>query len=284
MNFQVVADFGGDKKLLKPTSRPTGKFLVVNPDFNQVWEDGRTGISRNTRNGVPYNAVSGKAVPATCRFIDDRFVRLDCALQEWMFELCRARISSTPMKEAKNSWASLTRDNAYITNYAGSWSRRDCINGANLDQDFMQLQPMVTGGTLLKFVDETSKAFLVEAINPFVEYLMYSPQTHAWLFYEPTLSARYWVEQEKKNNPNFANDGHPDKTTLKQEWYSEPFPQFKENVVLAVFGMIPHAKSGTGFVNSVDKKRVRFLGENEKVPNPFVMRFGRSRRNPYEGF
>lgn len=257
-----------------------GTFGVVKPDFEQVWEDGKSKVSRPTRNGTPYHTDSGRALPATCRFTDDRFVVADCDFQQWMFDMNFKR-SGLPLADAKLSWRNLFRGNRFITNYTGSDTRRDCINNTNLNAGFMQLQPMVCGGTLLKIVGENSKFYFVEAINPYVDYVSYKPETHKHLFFAPTVSARYWVEEEKKDKVRFENDNHPDKVTKKQEWYNEPFPQFGENTLLPVMGMIPDVRSSTGFVNSVDKTRVRFLGENEKIPNPFVMRFGRSRRNPY---
>lgn len=274
-----------DEKIVtyKPASSRKGLFGIVKLDYDQVWEDGKTKVSRNTRNGVPYHAVSGRAVPATCRFVDDTSVKANCEIQQWMFELCSLR-TGISLGKRKSDWSSLTRDNAYITNFAGSWSRHDCINNTLPDEDFIQFQPMVCGGSLLKIVAENSKVYFIESINPFVDYMSYEPDTHKWLFYEPTLSARYWVEEEKKDKVKFANDNHSDKTTPRQEWYNEPFHHFGEMVLLPVMGMIKDNRSSTGFVNTVDKSRVRILGENEAVPNPFIMRFRRSRKNFYEGF
>lgn len=255
-----------------------GTFGIVKPDIEQVWEDGKSKVSRPTRNGTPYHTDSGRALPATCRFTDDRFVLADCDFQWWMFDMNFKR-SGLPLASAKLSWRNLFRGNRFITNYTGSDTRRDCINGTNLQEDFMQLQPMVCGGTFLKIVGEGSKVLYVEAINPYVDYLSYKPETHKHLFFAPTVSARYWVDEEKKDKVRFANDNHPDKVTKKQEQYNEPFHQFNENTILPVMGMIPDKRSSTGFVNSVDKTRVRILSGN--VPNPFVMRFGRTKVNPY---
>lgn len=265
--------------------RPAGKFLVVKPDYEQVWEDGRTGMSRNTRNGVAYGAVSGQAVPATARFSDDRFVLFTCDLQEWIHELCSARAPHLTEARRKADFASCFRDNVWMSNKAGTWTRQDCINKRNIGLGFPQLQPMATGGDLLKMVGETSKDYFIEAINPLADYRQYHPDTHKWLFFEPKISARYWTINQKilVGTEEYNNDGHLDKTTLRQEWYQEPMHFYGENSIMAVWGFIHDARSSTEWVNRVPKMRCRFLGD-EGVPNPYKMRFGRSRRNPYEGF
>jgi hypothetical protein len=134
-----------------------------------------------------------------------------------------------------------------------------------------------------KIVGENRYEWLVEAINPNVNR-SYRPETHPWLFYIPTISARYWVNEEKKYPDVYANDNHPDKTTLKQEWYNEPFHYYSENAILPVVGFIHNNNSSTGFVNRVEKYRVRVLKASESVPNPFIMRFNRTKENPYTGF
>lgn len=262
--------------------RQSQNFAVVNPDFQQHWlsdHNYQYKVSRPTRNKVPYHTDSGRSLPAVCRFTDDRFVLADCDFQKWLFDMNYER-SKLSLVEAKLSWRNLFRGNRFITNYTGSDTRRDCINGTNLNADWIQLQPMITGGVVLKYVAENTKVLFVEAINPYVNYKIYNPITHKWLFFTPTVSARYWVEEEKKL-ATYKTDNHPDKVTKKQEQYNEPFHQFNENSILPVMGMIPDSRSSTGFVNSVEKYRVRKL--NEPVPNPFVMRFGRTKQNPYEG-
>jgi hypothetical protein len=145
---------------------------------------------------------------------------------------------------------------------------------------------MATGGSVLKYVGTTrlggTDCYLVEAINPLVEYAKYHYETHKWLFFHPTVSARWWRDFEDLNSER--NRNHVDKTTPKQEWYQEPIFFYEEQTVMAVFGFIPHSQSSTGFVNAVPNIRCRFLGEKEKIPNPYIMRFGRSKANPYDGF
>lgn len=268
--------------------RPFGKYLLVKNDYDQVWSDHNniTRVSRNTRNGVAYNAPSGKAVPATARFIDDRFVNFTCELQQWLHELCCERVVGWTEAQLKATFASCYRDNVWMTNKAGTWTRQDCINGTNIGTGFPQLQPMATGGSVLKVVGEGravgQDVYFIEAINPLVEYRKYHYKTHPWLFFFPSLSARWWKEKEDLNS--IQNKNHMDKTTLKQEWYQEPMHFYSENTVMAVFGFIKDSRSSTGWVNSIQKIRCRFLGDNEPVPNPWIMRFGRTKPNPYKGF
>jgi len=285
MSFNISAlDNGKIIPYKSPSNRLDGDFVIVNNDYDQIWEDGRTHISRNTRNGVSYGAVSGKGVPATARFIDDRFVRFNCDLQEWVFSICCEKLSSSYTESRRKSdFNSLFRDNAWITNFAGTVTRQDCINKTNMDQDVPQIQPMGCGGTLLKKIGDIVKfgqpALLVEAINPLVgDYIKYRPSTHRWLFFRPTLSIRYWVDFEP------TNDGHPIRTPKKQEWYQEPFHHFGEQSEIPVFGFIPDSRSSTGYVNIIFRSRCRSLGEKESVPNPFIMRYGIVPKNPYEGF
>ena len=141
-------------------------------------------------------------------------------------------------------------------------------------------------GGLLKYVGETSKDYLFEAINPLSSFMPYNPSTHKWLFFVPTLSARYWTYNEKilVGTEAYNNDNHPDKTTPRQEWYQEPMHFYSENMVMLVWGFIQDNRSSTGWVNRIPKMRCRFLGDSESVPNPFIMRFGRKKENPYEGF
>jgi hypothetical protein len=265
------------------TTRPEGVLAIVNNDYDQVWvnDDGSTvtKVSRNTRNGVAYGAPSGKAVPATARFRDDRFVVFDCPLQHWIHELCCERIPNRTEDEKKAWFRGCFRDNVWMSNFAGTWSREDCINKTLVGSGFPQLQPMATGGSLLRVIGETrltgTDCYLVEAINPLAEYRLYHPSTHPWLFFEPTLSARYWVEMEP------ADDGHPNKTMKRQEWYQEPMHFYAENTVMAVFGFTADSRSSTGWVNVVPMYRCRILGADESVPNPYIMRYGRMRANPY---
>ena len=269
-------------------SRPAGmKFGVVLPDYDTTWIERDvygvvrtlTKLDRNSRNeillgkpqGVGYNAPSGQAVPATARFSDDRPASMPCHLQWWLFDMNKSKAST--LARAKADWASCWRDNVWATNNSGTWSRHDCINENGLP-DYMQMQPMMAGGGLWRYVGETSKDWLVEAINPlFNDYTLYTPESHPWLFFTPTLSARKQLKDAK---------GY---VTGYETWYQEPMHFFGERMRVPVFGFIPDMRATlTGYVNRLPKYRGRLLGADELVPNPFVMRDGRVLQNLYEGF
>lgn len=283
-HVSVVVNIHKKKKMPKRD----GVFLLVKNDYDQVWPDhgNITRVSRNTRNNVAYGAPSGKAVPATARFVDDRFVQFTCNLQEWIHDLCKEKVTGWTDEELGKTFTSCFRGNVWMSNKAGTDTHRDCINNKNLKEGWPQLQPMATGGSLLKFVAQgrvkNEDVYYIEAVNPLAEYLTYRPETHPWLFFYPSLSARWWKDREDLTTAQ--NQAHPDKTTLRQEWYQEPMHFYDENTVMAVFGFIPDPRSSTGWVNIVQANRCRFLGQTEPVPNPWIMRFGRTKSNPYEGF
>lgn len=260
------------------TKRPPGTYCVVNPDYEQVWssEDFKNykRVSRPTRNGTPYNVSSGQGLPATARFVEDTPVRFARDLQFYVHGLC-SRGTGISEQEKKNSFRSLWRDNAWMSNFAGTMTRADYINENGLPP-YIQIQPMATGGALLKIVGETrvkrTDCWLIEAINPDVEFESYDPDLQPWLFFRPTLSIREWIF-DKKNNP-----------IEKREWFNEPFPQYGEASVVPVFGFLKDTRLSTGWMNVIEKYRVRVLSENEPVPNPFRLRYGRTKINPYEGF
>lgn len=271
-------------KLLRPAGM---KFGVVLPDYETVWVERdiygvlRTlkKLDRNSRNeilngqkqGSGYNAPSGEAVPATARFSDDRPVEMPCDLQWWMFDMNKSKAPS--LTRAKADWASCFRDNVWMSNNSGTWSRHDCINENGLP-DFLQVQPMMTGGAVFRYIGETAKDYLVEAINPKVNpYKDITPEAYPWLLFTPTLSARRQIKDKKGYVSGY------------ETWYQEPMHFFGEKMRVPVFGFIPDARATvTGFVNRLPKFRGRLLGDAELVPNPFVMRDGRAFKNPYEGF
>ena len=269
-------------------SRPAGmKFGVVKSDYDTTWIERDvygvvrtlTKLDRNSRNeilqgkkqGTGYNAPAGQAVPATARFSDDRPVEMPCHLQWWLFDINKSKAPT--LERAKADWASCFRDNVWMSNNSGTWTRHDCINENGLP-DHLQVQPMMAGGGLWRYVGETSKDWLVEAINPLVnEYTLFEPEYHPWLFFTPTLSARKQLKDAR------------DYVTGYETWYQEPMHFFGERMRVPVFGFVPDARATvTGFVNRLPKYRGRLLGADELVPNPFVMRDGRVLQNLYEGF
>ncbi len=272
---------------LPKLSRPAGmRFGVVKSDYDTTWtEQDKNGVmrtitklDRNSRNeilalkpqGTGYDAPAGQAVPATARFSDDKPVSMPCNLQWWLFDMNKDKAPT--LARAKADWASCFRNNVWMSNNSGTWTRHDCINENGMP-DFLQVQPMMTGGAVFRYIGETAKDYLVEAINPLVNYVKFTPELYPWLFFTPTLSARKQLKDEK---------GY---VTGYETWYQEPMHFFGEKMRVPVFGFIPDARATvTGFVNRLPKFRGRLLEAGELVPNPFVMRDGRALLNPYEGF
>jgi len=271
-------------------SRPLGVYGIINPDYEQVWNtpdykgEVKTlkKLDRNSRNeilagkkqGSGYNSPSGQSVPATARFLDDTFVNFTKELQVWFHYVLNG--GKTSEIQAKKDFANCFRDNAWMTNFAGSWTRADYIND-NGKPTFIQLQPMATGGSLVKIVEEVTHkrqpALLIEAINPNVDFNIYSPENQRWLFFRPTNSARVKIVDSKGYTVGYKT------------WYQEPSNSwYGEKMEMGIWGFIKNSKSSTGWCNIIEKSRVRILNDGEKVPNPYVMRDGRILENPYESF
>jgi len=256
-----------------------GTFCVVNPDYDQLWDavefpKRNYHVSRPTRNGIAYSDTvsSSKGLPATARFVDDTPVKFFRDLQFWVHGLCS---ENSQQSEAlnKKDFQSMWRDNAWMSNFAGTWTRADYINNNGKPPE-IQIQPMACGGSLLKIVGETkvrqTECWIIEAINPIVSYRQYHPSTHKHLFFRPIISVRDWVRDAKGNY------------IVKREFYAEPFDDYGENSVVPVFGFRTEPRSQTGYANLIEKYRVRVLKTGESAPNPFIMRYGRTKKNPYE--
>ena len=266
---------------VKYTAARVGKYCVVNPDYDQLWSaeefpKRNYRVSRPSRNGIAYSDTvsSSKGLPATARFVDDTPVKFFRDLQYWVHGLCSENSQQSEAMN-KNDFQSMWRDNAWMSNFAGTWTRADYINDNGMPPE-IQIQPMVCGGSLLKIVGEATvrqtPCWVIEAINPNATYRQYHPDTHQWLFFRPIISVRNWIKDAKGN------------IIRKDEFYAEPFDDYGENSVVPVFGFRYDVRSSTGYTNVIEKYRVRVLGYNEPVPNPYVMRFGRTKANPYAGF
>ncbi|MDP1715131.1 MAG: hypothetical protein Q8L41_10345 [Anaerolineales bacterium] len=249
----------------RQTPKRIGLFGVVKQDYDQAWiqDDGSiiTEKSRPSRNNAD-DSIRG--LPATARFIVANSIRdnisLHQDLQLWMHGLCRQRIPGTSEAEAKKSWGSLTSGSGmsarFYTDFAGSDTHADYVNGNNLDKEPMKGKPLVTGGTILKIIGERRVAgtncHVVEAINPTGNYRQYNPRDHWWLFFYPTVSAREQVRDAESKLLYFL------------EYISEPFPQYKNKTVMPVFAMAGENE------NYIPKSRVKILGEYDALPSPFV--------------
>ncbi len=264
---RIIAHTEGGDIAFEPRQIPKriGLFGVVKLDYDQAWiqDDGSiiTGKSRPSRN----NADDGiRGLPATARFMVENSKRdnisLHQDLQLWMHDLCRQRIPGTSEAEAQKSWGSLTSGSGmsarFFTDFAGSDTHADYVNGNNLDKEPMKGKPLVTGGAILKIIGERRVAgtncYVVEAINPTGNYRQYNPRDHWWLFFYPTVSAREQVRDAEGNLLYFI------------EYISEPFPQYKNKTVMPVF-----ATAGEN-ENYIPKGRVKILGEYDALPSPFV--------------
>lgn len=264
MNYKVVADFGNTQVNYTPNTR-VGKFGVVILDYDRVRkrDDGKvvTHKSRPSFNGSP---IRTKSLPATARFIvsgSDEYVTLHKDLQLWMHSLSWNRAPSMSEVEAKDSWRSLTWDGRMITDYAGSSTHADYVNGTHLDREPMKLKPMVTGGSIVKIIGERRvkgvDCYIVEAINPTGNYRQYNPTDHWWLFFFPTSSVRDRViTRESAEIENISN----------------PFPQYKDRAILPIFAMAGQNE------NYIAKDVVRILRGDESLPNPYYP----LRDNPYK--
>jgi hypothetical protein len=253
--------------------RPPGRYLIAKNDYDMVWSDfgNITHVSRPTRNGAPWGTDSGRGLPATARFNDDTPVKFNCDMQFWLHELSCRKLSPGVSETQKKRWFySAWRGWAWMTNNTGADTRRDCINDTNVGKDWIQAQPMASGGALLKYVDENPKEIFFEAINPLTDYRQYHPDIHKHLFFYPTLSCRKPI-YEKGYIVDF------------EEWYQEPFAQYDGHYVVPIYGYIYNPKSSTGYCNRISKSRVRMLADNEPVPNPFICD-GWTKVNPYEGY
>lgn len=245
---------------------PEGIFGVVNLDYDQVWIDDSgksvTGLSRCTRNGVGGVTING--LPATARFMVaggmPDTIDLHADLQLWWHGLCRARIPGTSDDEAKKSWRSLTSGSGmqarFMTDYAGTDTHADYVNGANLDKGPAKAKPLVTGGAILKIIGERrvggTDCYVVETIDPTGNYRQYNPREHWWLFFYPSISLRKPMWDAKGNFTKFL------------EYLSVPFPQYKNLAVVPVFGMAGRAE------NYQPKNRMRIIDIAQPLPSPYL--------------
>lgn len=271
-----------------------GTYCIVNNDYDQLWGDEyipyNYHVSRNTRNRDGYFITSGRAVPATASFINDENVLFTCGLQYWIHEMNCHRVgvsqtSSQAIDWFKNMW----RKDAFMTNYAGfeddNNPRENCLTGENFGKGFPVIQPMACGGTLLRVNGEGRKAgedvWLVDAINPFVDYLQYNYVSHPYLFFIPTQSKRVWYNKYGVRLENVP-DGGDKNPTKKEEYYQEPLWFYGETPTAPIFGYIPNSRSTTGWSAAIQKWRVRIIPPSDSIPNPFIMADGRVLTNPYK--
>lgn len=218
----------------------------------------RVGVSRLTEVGSTNTRTFG--APDTVRLpIQEgkpNLITLTEPIQKWMHKLCWSRTPSLPEDQAKLSWKSLmsgasegnNRTARAFSNFSGSGTNADYINGNNLDTEPIKIDFVLCGGAWLKILGEDNRrnikvedCWVVEAIDPASDFTRFHPSTHPWLFFYPTVSVR---------KPYVDKNGTP--TGKFIEYISEPFPQYNNLSVMPVFG-----QRGEPFVY-VPKHRMHF--------------------------
>lgn len=243
---------------------------VVNLDYDQLWPEHvieepkrRFHVSRPTRNGA---VRKFKGLPAVARFMVDAFVKMNRDIQHWMHGLCVDRVSDIPELEGKNSWASLMADDRFITNFFGSTTCADYINGTNLNKDDMKLQPSACGGAILKITGEGrvrgEDCWEFEAIDCLGDYRQFNPIDHWWKFYFPNNSMRVEIWQKSNGVIVPPNTSNSQWTGYYRENKADPFPQYRNRSIIPVWAV------GTD-KNYLAKWRIRILEPGER-PSPFV--------------
>ncbi len=198
------------------------------------------GISRPTQNG---NGFSKVGAPDTVRLPTvvgkPDTITLTQPMQEWMHRLCWERTPSMKEVDAKMSWRGLTSGGTpgdgstarAFSDYAGSETHADYINGANLDQGAIKLKHIICGGSFVKILDDDNRktikstdCFVVEAIDPLSDFKKYHPSTHPWLFFYPTISRRMPLKDARgRYSGKFI------------ESLSIPFPQYNDKSIMPIW-------------------------------------------------
>ena len=227
--------------------------LFVNLDYDQLWSDGQFHVSRPTRN---HDAVRFESLPATAILEGTtNLVPMTRDIQEWIYGLCWNKNALSEV-EAKSSFKSLFRNDAYATNKFGTTTCADYINGTNLNKGLPRLIPMVCGGATLKPLGEKTifgiSCWEIQTINCLGDYRFYNPLEHPWLFYQPINSARRKIMDANNNW-----------TGKWMEFFSNPFSQFGEKSI------VPLMTYGTN-IGYIPKYRCQIIKARQPIPNKFV--------------
>lgn len=235
-----------------------------------------TGKSRPTNNGSASNKLG---LPDTIKGVQENkvkdFVFLSERMQKWMHKLCWERVPSMSESEAKLSWKSLMNGGGgqegsqmsarAFSDYKGTETNADYINGANLDKDPVAMKSILTGGAWVEIIKYMRingvEVVKIAAIDPLSEFEQLNPSTHPWLFFYPTISRREKVIEGKDNkfNGRFIEN------------LSIPFPQYKDRAVLPIW-----AQPGTDYVYMPADRLIErlspvnpFRGSSYAYPNPY---------------
>lgn len=255
----ILQDNSGDNP---PPPPQTTDFCYVLPDYDQqwpIWEGGKFHVSRPTKNlGTAFRNTFG--LPATARLAGlQKDTPMTKDIQLWIHGLCRAGVPSMSDAIAANAFASLFRDNAYATNYAGTTTRADYINGTNLGAGLPMLMGVTCGGTLLKRVGEKNIGVVphwaVETIDATKDYRSFNPVDHPHLFYQPVTSRREKIMVEN-NHGDLVWSGK------WEEWHAIEFSQYDG------YAIVPILTNGVS-IAYIPKWRVKVLAPGECAPSPF---------------
>jgi hypothetical protein len=211
-----------------PVTPAISNLVQVYYDYDQKWtadNGNKYHVSRPTRNGA---SARFESLPATANFRGTaNNVPMTQDIQIWIHEINMARNPSLTIKEGKNAFSSLFRDDAYATNFAGTSTRADYVNLVNLDQGLPMLIPMGCGGTVFRQVGERDyhgePCWVIETMSNTENYRQYTPQSHPWLFYIPSSSARRKVYKTVLGLPVWFG--------VWNETFSNPFSQYKNPIM-----------------------------------------------------
>ncbi len=215
----------------------------------------RLGLSRPTQLNKPLGSALG--LPDTCKLQDSTYVELTEELQWYWFDLLKQNAPSYfTDDDLKLAWRKLTRDDQAFTNFAGSDTRADYINGTNLDKEPMGYEPIITGGNVVWLTDLNLrdikgelyyKLYCIDSTKPLPSINEVNNALTCWLVFSATTSKRL-VDLNTK--------------TILREDLEEPFWWLDGNNV-------PVPLLGNSGTNYIPKNRVRILGNDEEIPSPY---------------
>jgi hypothetical protein len=171
------------------------------------------GVSRPTYNK---SAARFMGLPDTWQYeglnaSENNHVVLTEALQWFWYTENVKRTPNMTEQEHWQAFNSLTADDRYITNFAGSTTCRVYPTGKNSDKPDMKYQTLLTANAIIEIVD-TGKVWaghtsfrVIDASKPFAEF---TPGKHPYLWYTPYTSNRLmhengWDETLEYTFPQF---------------------------------------------------------------------------------
>jgi len=199
-----------------------------------------------------------KGLPETEKCLNNTFEAMTEPWQIFWFELFK-RFDNHTLPEAtlKKRWANLTHGNKAFTNMHGSNTRRDYINGENMEAPDMAQENVTTCGNVVLAAGEPVKRmghiFLpVYCIDrkqppPPIDQVINQP----WLIHRATVCLPFPVDSTPlPNAPNgtFRVNSFPD-----LDGRDVPVPFISK-----------------GGKNYVDMRRLRKLNPGEAIPSPYV--------------